>query len=113
MCEQGHGVDKALCEAANLLTPEESVLVLIDHQAFQFTKLRSHEPTMIVNNVIALLRPPRSSAFGFLRLPRSLRRNFTSTNPRIGKQDRATKPATVTCSYELPALRQAFLELGG
>ena len=34
-----------------LLTPEESVLVLIDHQPYQFANLNSHEPTMIVNNV--------------------------------------------------------------
>src|SRR5256886_13603139 len=39
-----------------LLTPEESVLVLIDHQPFQFANLHSHEPTMIVNNVIALAK---------------------------------------------------------
>src|SRR5215216_7154732 len=39
-----------------LLTPQESVLVLIDHQPFQFTNLNSHEPTMIVNNVIALAK---------------------------------------------------------
>ena len=35
-----------------LLTPEESVVVLIDHQPFQFANLHSHEPTMIMNNVI-------------------------------------------------------------
>ena len=39
-----------------LLTPEESVLVLIDHQAFQFANLHSHEPTMIVNNVVGLAK---------------------------------------------------------
>src|SRR6266576_759394 len=39
-----------------LLTPEESVLVLIDHQPFQFANLNSHEPTMIVNNVIGLAK---------------------------------------------------------
>jgi nicotinamidase-related amidase len=39
-----------------LLTPQESVLVLIDHQPFQFANLHSHEPTMIVNNVIALAK---------------------------------------------------------
>jgi nicotinamidase-related amidase len=39
-----------------LLTPEESVLVLIDHQAFQFANLHSHEPTLIVNNVVALAK---------------------------------------------------------
>src|SRR5467141_5171102 len=39
-----------------LLTPQESVLVLIDAQAFQFANLHSHEPTMIVNNVVALAK---------------------------------------------------------
>jgi len=39
-----------------LLTPEESVLVLIDHQPFQFANLHSHEPTMIVNNVVGLAK---------------------------------------------------------
>src|SRR5438309_9061686 len=39
-----------------LLTPESSVLILIDHQPFQFANLHSHEPTMIVNNVIALAK---------------------------------------------------------
>src|SRR5260370_36948109 len=35
-----------------LLTPKESVLLLIDHQPFQFANVNSHEPSMIVNNVI-------------------------------------------------------------
>jgi nicotinamidase-related amidase len=39
-----------------LLTPEESVLLLIDHQPFQFANLHSHEPTMIQNNVIGLAK---------------------------------------------------------
>ena len=39
-----------------LLRPEDSVLVLIDHQAYQFANLHSHEPTMIINNVIALAK---------------------------------------------------------
>ncbi|WP_062204689.1 hydrolase [Streptomyces sp. NBRC 109706] len=39
-----------------LLTPEESVLVLIDHQPFQFANLNSHEPTMVVNNVTGLAK---------------------------------------------------------
>lgn len=39
-----------------LLTPEESVLVLIDHQPFQFANLNSHEPTMVVNNVVGLAK---------------------------------------------------------
>src|SRR5258708_14836315 len=39
-----------------LLTPKDSVLLLIDHQPFQFANLNSHEPTMIVNNVIGLAK---------------------------------------------------------
>ncbi len=43
-----------------LLTPGQSVLLLIDHQPFQFANLHSHEPTMIVSNVIALARTARA-----------------------------------------------------
>ncbi|KQW49561.1 MULTISPECIES: hydrolase [unclassified Roseateles] len=39
-----------------LLRPEDSIVVLIDHQPYQFANLHSHEPTMIVNNVIGLAK---------------------------------------------------------
>src|SRR5918998_3188599 len=39
-----------------LLTPDESVLILIDHQPFQFANLHSHEPMMVVNNVVGLAK---------------------------------------------------------
>ncbi|MBO0607835.1 hydrolase [Myceligenerans salitolerans] len=39
-----------------LLTPEESVLVLIDHQPFQVANLHSHEPTLVVNNTVGLAK---------------------------------------------------------
>jgi len=39
-----------------LLTPQDCILLLIDHQPFQFANLHSHEPTMIVNNVIGLAK---------------------------------------------------------
>jgi hypothetical protein len=39
-----------------LLTPQDSVLILIDHQPFQFANLHSHEPMMIVNNVVGLAK---------------------------------------------------------
>ena len=39
-----------------LLRPEDSVLALIDHQAFQFANLHSHEPMMIVSNVVGLAK---------------------------------------------------------
>jgi hypothetical protein len=32
-----------------LVTPEESILLLMDHQPFQFANVHSHEPQMIVN----------------------------------------------------------------
>jgi len=37
-----------------LLRPEDSILVLIDHQPFQFSNLNSHEPTMVINAVTGL-----------------------------------------------------------
>lgn len=39
-----------------LLTPEESILVLIDHQPFQFANLHSHDPAAIINNVVGLAK---------------------------------------------------------
>lgn len=39
-----------------LLTPEDSVLVLIDHQPFQFANLHSHDPGAIINNVVGLAK---------------------------------------------------------
>jgi nicotinamidase-related amidase len=45
-----------------LLTPAESVLLLIDHQGFQLSNLHSHEPTMIINNVTGLVKAAK--AFG-------------------------------------------------
>lgn len=39
-----------------LLTPENSIVVLIDHQPFQFTNLNSHEPTMVINAVTGLAK---------------------------------------------------------
>jgi hypothetical protein len=42
-----------------LLTPEESVLVLVDHQAFQFSNPHSHDLQLVVNNVVALAKTAR------------------------------------------------------
>jgi nicotinamidase-related amidase len=39
-----------------LLTPENCVLILIDHQPFQLANVNSHEPTMVINNVTALAK---------------------------------------------------------
>ncbi len=43
-----------------LLRPDDSILVLIDHQPYQFTNLNSHEPTVIVNNVVGLAKAAKA-----------------------------------------------------
>lgn len=43
-----------------LLRPEDSILVMIDHQPFQFTNLNSHEPTMVINNAVGLAKTARA-----------------------------------------------------
>ena len=43
-----------------LLTPDNSVLVLIDHQAFQFANTRNMDPTMILNNTIGLAKAAKA-----------------------------------------------------
>jgi nicotinamidase-related amidase len=45
-----------------LLRPENSVLVLIDHQPYQLANLNSHEPQMAVNNAAGLAKAAK--AFG-------------------------------------------------
>jgi len=47
---------------ASLLRPEDSVVVLIDHQPFQLTNLNSHDPHMVINNSAALASAAK--AFG-------------------------------------------------
>jgi len=43
-----------------LLTPDNCVVVLIDHQPFQLANVNSHEPTMVINNVIALAKTAKA-----------------------------------------------------
>ena len=45
---------------AALLAPERSVLLLIDHQPFQFSNLHSHDPTLIINNVVGLAKAAKA-----------------------------------------------------
>lgn len=44
----------------SLLRPEESVLVLIDHQPFQLTNVNSHDPQAVVNNTTALAKAAKA-----------------------------------------------------
>jgi nicotinamidase-related amidase len=46
----------------SLLRPEDSVLVLIDHQPYQLANLNSHEPQMVINNTAGLAKAAK--AFG-------------------------------------------------
>lgn len=46
----------------SLLRPEDSVLVLIDHQPYQLANLNSHDPHMVVNNSAGLAKAAK--AFG-------------------------------------------------
>lgn len=46
----------------SLLRPEDSVLVLIDHQPFQLANLNSHDPQAVVNNTTGLAKVAK--AFG-------------------------------------------------
>ncbi len=39
-----------------LLTPDNCVLILIDHQPFQFAGLRSHDTQSVINNVVGLAK---------------------------------------------------------
>ncbi len=47
---------------SSLLRPQDSVLVLIDHQPYQLANLNSHEPQMVVNNTTGLAKAAK--AFG-------------------------------------------------
>lgn len=44
---------------ASLLRPEDSVVVLIDHQPYQLANLNSHDPQAVVNNSTALAKVAR------------------------------------------------------
>ncbi|RVI70986.1 hydrolase [Sinorhizobium meliloti] len=46
----------------SLLRPQDSVLVLIDHQPYQLTNVNSHEPQMLVNNAAALAKAAKAFA---------------------------------------------------
>src|ERR1700756_1907522 len=44
-----------------LLTPENCLVMLIDHQPFQLVNVNSHEPTMVINNVTALAKTAKAN----------------------------------------------------
>ena len=80
-----------------LLTPENCLLMLIDHQPFQLVNVNSHEPTMVINNVTALAKTAKAygiptilttvngdAAAGFsARFRQSFRSRSRSTAPSL------------------------------
>ena len=44
----------------SLLRPEDSVLLLIDHQPYQLTNLNSHDPQAVVNNTTGLAKAAKA-----------------------------------------------------
>ena len=45
---------------ASLLRPEDSVLVLIDHQPYQLANVNSHDPHLAVNGAVALAKSAKA-----------------------------------------------------
>ncbi|MCJ0764221.1 hydrolase [Variovorax terrae] len=43
-----------------MLTPDNCVLILIDHQPFQFAGLRSHDTQTVINNVVGLAKSAKA-----------------------------------------------------
>jgi len=43
-----------------LLTPERSVLLIIDHRRFNSPTCISHEPTLVVNNIVGLAKAAKA-----------------------------------------------------
>ena len=43
-----------------LLTPDNCVLILIDHQPFQFAGVRSHDTQSVINNVVGLAKSAKT-----------------------------------------------------
>jgi nicotinamidase-related amidase len=46
----------------SMLTPDNCVLLLIDHQPFQFANVRNMDPTLVLNNTVGLAKAAK--AFG-------------------------------------------------
>src|SRR5229473_197962 len=74
-----------------LLTPDNCLLVLIDHQPFQLANVNSHEPTMVINNVTALAKAAK--AYGFRRFsPQSSRNAAANFSSRFRRSFPSLKP---------------------
>src|ERR1700722_7107766 len=70
-----------------LLTPENCVLLLIDHQPSQLANVNSHEPTMVINNVTALAKTAKANG-----VPTILKTITPQRGGQIFKQIQAVFP---------------------
>ena len=84
-----------------LLRPEDSIVVLIDHQPFQFTNLNSHDPTMIINNTVGLAKAAMVITYQTARL----RRKSSSDMKRRARGFARTKMIVAQKSTTTSALR--------
>src|SRR6266487_2711213 len=79
-----------------LLTPENCVLLLIDHQPSQLANVNSHEPTMVINNVTALAKIAK--AYGVQTILKSARNAAVRFSSRSRRSFPIRSPSTVPSS---------------
>jgi nicotinamidase-related amidase len=96
-----------------LLTPQNCVVLLIDHQPSQLANVNSHEPTMVINNVTGLAKTAK--AFG---IPTILTTVGAARGGAIFKQIQAVFPdqtpidRTTINSWEDPRVVEAVRKTG-
>ena len=96
-----------------LLTPDNCVLVLIDHQPFQLANVNSHEPTMVINNVTGLAKTAKA-----FEIPTILTTVTEERGGRIFKSiqdvfpDQKTINRTFINSWEDPRVVEAVKKTG-
>src|SRR6201988_4991960 len=96
-----------------LLTPDNCVVVLIDHQPFQLANVNSHDPTMVINNVTGLAKTAK--AYG---IPTILTTVNEERGGAIFKQVQAVFPDQKTInrtfinSWEDPRVVEAVRKAG-
>jgi nicotinamidase-related amidase len=96
-----------------LLTPENCVVLLIDHQPSQLANVNSHEPTMVINNVTGLARTAKA-----FRIPTILTTVGAKRGGDIFKQVQAVFPdqkpidRSLINSWEDPRVVEAVKKTG-
>ena len=86
-----------------LLTPENCVLLLIDHQPSQLANVNSHDPTTVINNVTALAKIAK--AYG---VPTILTTISAQQGGAIFKQIQAVFPAQTPMVEAVDTLEEAI-----